>query len=51
MDERRKMASLRDAVRSGSWIASPRELWTLVFLAGTIAALVYGARLLLLPGT
>jgi hypothetical protein len=29
----------------------PRELWTLVLLAGTIAALVYGARLLLLPGT
>jgi hypothetical protein len=29
----------------------PRELWALVFLAGTIAALVYGARLLLLPGT
>jgi hypothetical protein len=28
----------------------PRELWTLVFLAGTIAALVYGARLLLPPG-
>jgi hypothetical protein len=28
----------------------PREFWTLVFLAGTIAALVYGARLLLLPG-
>jgi hypothetical protein len=29
----------------------PREFWTLVFLAGTVAALVYGARLLLLPGT
>jgi hypothetical protein len=29
----------------------PRELWTLILLAGTIAALVYGARLLLLPGT
>jgi hypothetical protein len=29
----------------------PRELWTLVFLAGTITALVFGARLLLLPAT